>query len=88
MSTNIKLEDEVRDEVRELIIKVCAVLYNHGYKKVPIGAMMRILGTSNEQASTHDNEYFELDKDFLEMLGEHVERNTVPLQPPPGTTLH
>lgn len=84
MLTNIKLEDEVR----EIILEVCAVLHHHGYKKVPIGAMMRILGTSNENAKNHDDEYFELDKNFLEMLGEHVERNTVQLQPPPGTTLH
>jgi len=84
MSSNIKLEDEVRD----IILEVCAVLHDHGYRKVPIGAMMRILGTSNSQAQNHDSEYFELDHDFLEMMGKHVEQNPERIRPPPGTTLH
>jgi hypothetical protein len=85
MSSNIKLDDEVR----KIILEVCAVLHDHGYQKVPIGAMMRILGTSNEQARTHDDEYFELDHDFLEMMGKHIEQHPERLRPPPpGTTLH
>jgi len=72
-------------EICDIIVKLCAVLHSHGYQQVPIGAMMRLLGVDPAQAEKHDNEYFELDSDFLTLM-EQQESVTQP--PPPGTILH
>ena len=78
--------DILEDTVRELIIDLCEVLYHQGYREVPIGAMMRLVGVGNDSAAKHDNEYFALDEDFIAVI---ESRKTPTLkQAPDGVTLH
>lgn len=78
--------DILEDTVRELIIDLCEVLYHRGYREVPIGAMMRLVGVGNESASKHDNEYFALDEDFIAII--ESRKTPTPKQAPAGVTLH
>jgi hypothetical protein len=78
--------DQLEQTVRDLIIDICEVLYNNGYREVPIGAMMRLVGVNTESASKHDNEYFALDDEFVFAI-ESKKQPTTP-HPPNGVTLH
>ena len=60
--------DPLEDEVQDLIIDLCEILYKRGYRTVPIGAIMRLIGVADERAAEHDNEIFSLDNDFELML--------------------
>jgi len=61
-------DNQLEYAVRELIIDLCEVLHRNGYETVPVGAMMRLVGVSNEQAAKHDTEYFALDQDFSTII--------------------
>ena len=62
---------------------LCSVLYEHGYQEISVGALMRVVGVSEEQSQKHDQEIIDLLQHFA-MTG------TPPphAQIPPGTTLH
>lgn len=78
-------DDQLEHHIRELIIDICAVLYDRGYEMVPVGAMMRLVGVGDDRARDHDHEYFALDPSFQEIL----EQRKKPLEPAPkGATLH
>lgn len=79
-------DDQLEITVRDLIIDLCEVLYHQGYREVPIGAMMRLVGVGNESAAKHDNEYFALDEDFIAII--ESRKTTTPNQAPTGVTLH
>ena len=79
-------DDQLEHHIRELIIDICAVLYERGYDVVPVGAMMRLVGVGDDRARDHDQEYFALDHGFEELL---EQRKKPPLEPAPkGATLH
>jgi hypothetical protein len=78
--------DILEDTVRELIIDLCEALYHQGYREVPIGAMMRLVGVGNDSAAKHDNEYFALDEDFIAVI--ESRKTPTPKQAPDGVTLH
>ena len=79
-------DDQLEHHIRELIIDICAVLYERGYEVVPVGAMMRLVGVGDDRARDHDQEYFALDRGFEELL---EQRKKPPLEPAPkGATLH
>lgn len=78
--------DQLEDTVRELIVDLCEVLYHRGYREVPVGAMMRLVGVNNSKASEHDNEYFALDEDFIAVI--ESRKTTTPTKAPTGVTLH
>jgi hypothetical protein len=80
--------DPLEDAVQDLIIDLCEILYNRGYRTVPIGAIMRLIGVEEARAAEHDNEIFSLDNDFELMLQAKQEEQNIPLAPPPGATLH
>jgi hypothetical protein len=80
-------EDTVELMLRNIIIDVCEVLHRHGYTSVCVGAVMRLIGVAEEQASNHDNEFFDLDQDFQSTLKQHQSREVNP-EVPPGTTIH
>jgi len=82
MLDNYQLEQSVRD----LIIDICEILYHRGYNTVPIGAVMRLIGVSNESACKHDNEYFALDDEFTAEI--KARKHTTPEKAPSGATLH
>lgn len=56
------------DNVRNIILDLCEVMYRNGYKVVSVGALMRMLGVDVSHASKHDNEVFELGDEFQELL--------------------
>jgi hypothetical protein len=80
--------DPLEDAVQDLIIDLCEILYKRGYRTVPIGAIMRLIGVEEARAAEHDNEIFSLDNDFELMLQAKQEEQNIPMAPPPGATLH
>ena len=80
--------DPLEDAVQDLIIDLCEILYKRGYRIVPIGAIMRLIGVEEARAAEHDNEIFSLDNDFELMLQAKQEEQNIPMAPPPGATLH
>ena len=54
--------------IRDLLLDLCEVMSRRGYEMVNVGAMMRLVGVSEERAAQHDSEYFALDENFQEML--------------------
>ena len=80
--------DSLEDAVQDLIIDLCEILYKRGYRAVPIGAIMRLIGVNESRAAEHDNELFTLDNDFELLLQAKQEEQNVPNAPPPGVTLH
>jgi hypothetical protein len=88
MSDDKQLEDAMRD----LILEVCEVLHARGYDEVPVGAMMRLIGVSEERARDHDQEFFALDEEFARQVkkkNSSKKRNRKPIaHAPAGVTLH
>jgi hypothetical protein len=80
--------DQLEDAVQDLIIDLCEILYKRGYRTVPIGAIMRLIGVEEARAAEHDNEIFSLDNDFELLLQAKQEEQNIPQAPPPGATLH
>lgn len=80
------LDQNLEESLRDLIVDLCEVLYNRGYHVVSIGAMMRLMGVDPESASQHDDDYFSLDNDFVELLKN--KKSKVPAKAPSGVTLH
>jgi hypothetical protein len=77
--------DAIQSEIRSIIIDVCEILYKKGFKKVSIGAMMRLVGVSEEVASQHDHEIYHLDEKFAALLYMKSEYSA---EVPPGTMFH
>lgn len=82
------------EKVQDLIVDICKTLYQHGYREVPLGAIMRLIGIEESVAVEHDNDYFRLDSDFEELMQEDKEfekevyEEMSNLVPPPGTVFH
>jgi len=77
---------QLEQHIRELLIDICAVLYERGYEVVPVGAMMRLIGVNDDRARVHDQEYFALDQSFVALL--ETRKNPPPKTTPQGVTLH
>jgi hypothetical protein len=80
--------DPLEDAVQDLIIDLCEILYKRGYRTVPIGGLMRLIGVNADHAAEHDTEIFTLDGDFELLLKAKQEEQNIPRSPPPGATLH
>jgi hypothetical protein len=82
----------LEEKVQDLIVDICKALYQHGFREVPVGAIMRLIGVENTTANLHDEEYFQLDKEFESLLEENEKQaeyqKAVRAAPPPGTTFH
>ena len=63
-----------------------AVLYKNGIKEAQVGILMRLLGVTDEDASTHDNESIVLDENFGQLLA-HLNKQVPPIIPV-GTIFH
>ena len=61
-----KLIDE--NDIADVVIDVCATLYHNGIDYVHVGGLMRLLGISDEEATQHDDMYFQLDDDFAQKV--------------------
>ena len=82
----------LEEKVQDLIVDICKALYQYGFREVPVGAIMRLIGVENTTANLHDDEYFQLDKEFEALLEENEKQaeyqQAVQAVPPPGTTFH
>lgn len=58
------------NDIAEVVIDVCATLYQNGITYVHVGGLMRILGVSTEECAEHDEVYFQLDDEFAERVRE------------------
>lgn len=57
-------------DIADLVIDVCATLYNNGIYYIHVGGLMRLLGVSDEQAIEHDTVFFQLDEDFAKRVAD------------------
>lgn len=76
-------EQSLDQHVKALLFDLMLVLYTYGIKEVNLGALMRILGVSEEKARQHDDEAVELTDEFAKYVEE-----TRNLKRPENTTLH
>lgn len=76
-------EQSLDQHVKALLFDLMLVLYTYGIKEVNLGALMRILGVSEEKAREHDDEAVELTDEFAKYVEEA--RN---IKRPENTTLH
>jgi hypothetical protein len=82
-------QDPLEQHIYDLILELCAVLYAHGYRAVPMGAIMRMIGVADQHAQEHDGKMFELDQDFERTLKQKQrDFSLMDDQVPPGVTLH
>ena len=79
-------DDQFEDAVRDLIIDICEVMHRRGYETVSVGAMMRLVGVSEERAQQHDTGFFALDAEFQAIID--ARKNPPPKKTPAGVTLH
>jgi hypothetical protein len=79
-------DDQLEDAVRDLIMDICEVMLRRGYDVVSVGAMMRLVGVSEERAQQHDQEFFALNAEFQAMVD--ARKNPPPKKTPAGVTLH
>jgi hypothetical protein len=85
----MKDENDLEEAVHDLIVDVCEVLYEHGYRTVPIGAIMRLIGVDNKAAASHDQELFKLDDEFEQLIKKKEPKiSTADIKVPRGATLH
>ena len=56
------------NDIADLLLDMCSVLYSAGVHQVHVGGLLRVFGIDLEQAAKHDDTYFELDRDFAKRL--------------------
>ena len=82
--------NEAMDKVQEIMFEIVSLLNSFGITDVRAGAVMRLLGTSDEEAALFDDKVMYINGEELDLLevdeiaGEHPIDDT----PDPGTTLH
>jgi len=80
------------EKVQELIVDICTTLYQYGFREVPVGAIMRLIGVENKTADQFNNEFFKLDHEFEALLQENQKKvqhqQAIHAVPPAGTTYH
>ena len=80
------------EKVQELIVDICTTLYQYGFREVPVGAIMRLIGVENKTADQFNNEFFKLDHEFEDILQENQKKaqyqQAIRAVPPAGTTYH
>lgn len=76
-------DPEIDLKVKNLMFDLMLVLYSYGITEVNVGALMRILGVSEEKAREHDDEAVELTDEFAKYVKEARETKR-----PENTTLH
>lgn len=80
--------DQFKEKIQLTMINVMAVLYDIGIRQVHTGAIMRLLGVTNDVAAEYDDSYIELDERFPVIHSQvNNDADSIPT-PPPGTTFH
>ena len=81
--------NEAMDKVQEIMFEIVSLLNSFGITDVRAGAVMRLLGTSEEEAAPFDDKVMIVKGDVLDLIevdeiaGEHPMDDA----PDPGTTL-
>lgn len=82
-------QNTFEDTLQDLIVDICAVMYDRGYRTVPVGAIMRLIGVSEDKAVQHDQEIFHLDDEFAQLIEKkRPQRRGHRFTAPPDVTLH
>ena len=82
--------NEAMDKVQEIMVEIVSLLNSFGITDVRAGAVMRLLGTTEEEAAPFDDKVMIVKGDELDLIevdeiaGEHP----IDESPDPGTTLH
>jgi hypothetical protein len=82
--------NEAMDKVQEIMFEIVSLLNSFGITDVRAGAVMRLLGTTEEEAAPFDDKVMIVKGDVLDLIevdeiaGEHP----IDESPDPGTTLH
>ena len=82
--------NEAMDKVQEIMFEIVSLLNSFGITDVRAGAVMRLLGTSDEEAALFDDKVMYINGNELDLLevdeiaGEHP----IDDAPDSGTTLH
>jgi len=58
------------NEIAGVVIDVCTTLYHNGIDYVHVGGLMRLLGICEEEATQHDDVYFQLDEAFAQHVAD------------------
>ena len=69
-------EVNVEETVKVLIMEVMMVLYKYNIKDIHVGALMRLIGVSDEVASESDFERIVLDEKFSKYMQDVVDLST------------
>lgn len=80
-------EDADDELVKNAMLGIMAVLYDHGITQVSVGALMRVLGVETQHARKHDNDYLVIQDtitEFLTTTKDSLDDLTIP----PNTTIH
>ena len=80
--------DQFKEKIQLTMINVMAVLYDIGIRQVHTGAIMRLLGVTNDVAAEYDDSYIELDDRFPAMREQANNDTDNTYAPPPGIILH
>lgn len=78
--------EQYKEKIHETMINLMAVLYDIGIRQIHTGAIMRLMGVSNEVAAEYDDAFIELDERFPTIFNQVNNIEHTP--PPPGTTFH
>lgn len=75
---------EQDQEIRALLINICEVMHRRGYREVPLGILMRLVGVDDTYAKKHDDEYIVMSDEFKNEFSYQQYNQLIP----PGTTIH
>lgn len=80
--------DPLYQYVRQVMLEIMAVLWAHGQTTLHVGAVMRLLGVPENEASLHDDERLDISENGSELMQQlrlyRFQQNHVPA----GTTIH
>ena len=82
--------NEAMDKVQEIMFEIVSLLNSFGITDVRAGAVMRLLGTSEEEAAPFDDKVMIVKGDVLDLIevDEIAGERPIDDSPDPGTTLH
>jgi hypothetical protein len=82
--------NEAMDKVQEIMIEIVSLLNSFGITDVRAGAVMRLLGTTEEEAAPFDDKVMIVKGDVIDLIevDEIAGERPIDDPPDPGTTLH
>ena len=82
--------NEAMDKVQEIMFEIVSLLNSFGITDVRAGAVMRLLGTTEEEAAPFDDKVMIVKADVLDLIevDEIAGERPIDDSPDPGTTLH